>query len=143
LGLNNTLFSSRIQGLFGSGFDLTSKGFELVFISESIQPTMIYPLELISKNDLNTYKPQFQHFFFINNTSELFSLTCERGSCILWFLNELNLTYQRLTSFMASFNFIPIVLVPWDRFSLCHAPNRSLLVFQYQISVLIVSCVTM
>jgi hypothetical protein len=64
--------------LFGSGFDLTSKGFELVFISESIQPTMIYPLELISKNDLNTYKPQFQHFFFINNTSELFSLTCEK-----------------------------------------------------------------
>jgi hypothetical protein len=37
-------------------------------------------------------------------------------SCILQFLNELNLTYRRLTSFVASFYFIPIVLVPWSRF---------------------------
>ena len=32
-GLINTLFSTKIQDLFGSGFGLTSKDFELVFIS--------------------------------------------------------------------------------------------------------------
>ena len=31
LRLINTLFSARIQGLFGSGFGLTSKGFGSVF----------------------------------------------------------------------------------------------------------------
>ena len=38
LGLINTLFSARIQGLFGSGFELTSKGFGSVFVCELIQP---------------------------------------------------------------------------------------------------------
>ena len=46
-------------------------------------------------------------------------------SCSLQFLNEVNLTYQRLTGFVASFYFIPIVLVPWGRFPLCHTPIRS------------------
>jgi len=36
LSLINTLFSVRIQDLFRSGFELTSKGFELIFLSESI-----------------------------------------------------------------------------------------------------------
>jgi hypothetical protein len=79
----------------------------------------------------------------INNTSKFFILIYGRDSCILWFLNELNLTYQRLTNFMASFDFIPIVLVSWDRFLLCHAPIKPLLAFQDQISILIVSCITM
>ena len=76
----------------------------------------------------------------MNNTFELFSLTCERDSCILWFLNELNLTYQRLTGFVASFDLISIVLVPCDRFPLCHTPIRPLSAFWDQISILIVSC---
>jgi hypothetical protein len=78
----------------------------------------------------------------MNNTSKLFILTCERYSCILWFVNKLKLTYLRLTGFMASFNFILIVLVPWDRFSLCHTPIRPLSAFQDQISILIVGYVT-
>ena len=48
----------------------------------------------------------------MNNTSEFFNLMCEKDSYILWFLNELNLTFQRLIGFVASFDFIPIVLVP-------------------------------
>jgi hypothetical protein len=38
---------------------------------------------------------------------------------------------------------IPIVLVPWDKFSLCHTPIRSISAFRDQISILIVGCVTM
>ena len=41
----------------------------------------------------------------MNNTFELFSLKCERDSFYFLFLNELNLSYQRLTSFVASFDF--------------------------------------
>jgi hypothetical protein len=63
-----------------------------------------------------------------------------RDSYILWFLKKLNLTYQRLTSFVASFNFIPIVLVPY--FPLYHTLIRSLLTFRDQISILIVDCMT-
>ena len=37
--------------------------------------------------------------------------------------------------------FIPIVLVPWDRFSLCHTPIRPISAFRDQISILIVGCV--
>jgi hypothetical protein len=66
----------------------------------------------------------------------------ERDSCILWFLNELNLTYPRLIGFVVSFDFIPIVLVLWGRFSLCHSPIRSLLAFRDRISILIVGYVT-
>ncbi|KAL3565201.1 hypothetical protein D5086_033247 [Populus alba] len=37
---------------------------------------------------------------------------------------------------------IPIVLVPWGRFPLCHTPIRPILAFRDQISILIVGCVT-
>jgi hypothetical protein len=49
----------------------------------------------------------------MNITSKFFILTCESDSCILQFMKELNLTYRRLTSFVVSFDFIPIVLVSW------------------------------
>ena len=65
----------------------------------------------------------------------------KRDSCILWFLNELNLTYRRLIGFVVSFDFIPIVLVPWGRFSLCHSSIRSFLAFRDRISILIVGYV--
>jgi hypothetical protein len=42
---------------------------------------------------------------------------------------------------MASFYFIPIVLVPWGRFSLYNTPVRPFLAFRDQISILIVGCV--
>jgi hypothetical protein len=69
-------------------------------------------------------------------------LTCESDSCILQFLNELNLTYQRLTHFVVSFYFIRIVLVPWGTFPLCHTPIRHISAFWDQISILIVGCMT-
>jgi len=56
MSLINTLFTAKIQGLFGSEFGLTSKGFGLVFVSGSIQPTRVNPLELISQKYLNTCK---------------------------------------------------------------------------------------
>jgi hypothetical protein len=78
----------------------------------------------------------------MDNISELFILTCEIDSCILWFLNELNQTYQRFTSFVTSFDFIPIVSVPWDKFSLCHTHIRPLSAFYNQILILIVGFMT-
>jgi hypothetical protein len=78
----------------------------------------------------------------INNNSKSFSLTCKRDSCILWFLNELNLTYQRLIGFVVSFDFISIMPVLRDRFLLCHTPIRFFLAFQDQIPIFIVGCVT-
>ena len=77
----------------------------------------------------------------INNTSELFSLTCQRDSCILWFLNELKLIHQILIGFVASFDFILILIMPWDMFSLYHTPIRPPFVFQDEISILVMSCV--
>ena len=68
---------------------------------------------------------------------------CESDSCILRFLNKLNLIYRRLINFEISFDFIPIVLVSWGRFSLCHTFIRPILSFRDQISILIVGCVTM
>jgi hypothetical protein len=40
-----------------------------------------------------------------------------------------NLTYQGITNIVASFDSIPIVLVPWDRFSLCHTSQTWFLAF--------------
>ena len=37
---------------------------------------------------------------------------------------------------------IPIMLVPWGRFPLCHTPIRPISTFWDQISILIVGCVT-
>ena len=47
LGLIKTLFSPRIQDLFGSKFGFTSKGFWVSFISEPNQSTRVDPLGLI------------------------------------------------------------------------------------------------
>jgi hypothetical protein len=87
LSLINTLFSARIQDLFGSGFRLTSKDFELVFVSGSIQPTKVDPLGLIFHNYLNICKPNFWHFLS-NNTFKFFSLMCKRDSCIFFVLEQ-------------------------------------------------------
>jgi hypothetical protein len=57
-------------------------------------------------------------------------------------LNKLNLTYRKLTDFMASFYFISIVLVSWDRFSLFDTPIKPISAFWDQISILIVGYVT-
>jgi hypothetical protein len=77
----------------------------------------------------------------MNNTFELFSLTCERYSCIVLFLNELNLTYWRLISFRGIVWLHSNKVVPWGKFLLCHTPIRPLSAFQDQISILIVGCV--
>ena len=127
--------------MFGSGFGFANKGSGSVFVSGLIQPTRVDPLGLVYLDYLNTCKPKFW-YFFISNTFKLFSLICEKDSCILWFLNELNLTYQRLIGFMASFEFILIVLVLWDRFLLCHTPIIPLSAFLDQILILIVDYVT-
>jgi hypothetical protein len=58
-------------------------------------------------------------------------------STSLKFLNKLNLTYRRLTGFVASFYFILIVLVSWGKFLLSHTLIRSILALQDYISILI------
>jgi len=63
-----------------------------------------------------------------------------------WFLHSLIFertkpTYQKLTSFVALFDLISIMIVPWDKFSLCHTLIRLLSAFQDQISILIMGCV--
>jgi len=58
-------------------------------------------------------------------------------STSLQFLNKLNLTYRRLTGFVASFYFILIVLVSWGKFLLSHTLIRSILALQDYISILI------
>jgi hypothetical protein len=122
--------------LFGSGYGFFNLGF-----LGSVQPIMVNPLGLIFKNYLNTCNLNFgaidEYYFWFFSV-----LMFEIDSCIIQFLNKLNLTYRRLTGFVASFYFIPIVLVPWDKFPLCHTPIRFILAFQDQISILIVSCVT-
>jgi hypothetical protein len=67
------------------------------------------------KNYLNSYNLNFDSHRWITLLNFLV-LMCERDSWFLWFLNELNLTYWRLTGFMVSFNFISIVWVPWEKF---------------------------
>jgi len=107
-----------------------------------VQPTRVDPLGLIFKNYLNTCNQNFSSHWWILILN-FSGLTCESDSCILQFLNELNLTYRRLTGFMTSFYFIPIVLVSWGKFSLCHTLIRPISAFWDQISILIVGCVTM
>ena len=45
------------------------------------------------------------------------------------------MTYQRLTSFMASLDFIVIVLVSYDMFILCYTSIRPFLTFQDRINL--------
>jgi hypothetical protein len=67
---------------------------------------------------------------FINKNLEcIFFNLCESDSCVLYFINELNLIDQRLIGFVVLFSFIRIVLVPWDKFLLCHTSIRSILIF--------------
>jgi hypothetical protein len=83
------------------------------------------------------YLKMWLYFFLSIIIHNVFFNLCGSDSCILQFLNELNLTYQRLTGFVVSFDFIPIVLVPWDRFPLCHTPIRPISAFQDQILILV------
>ena len=62
-----------------------------------------------------------------------------------WFLYSLIFerikpTYQRLTGFVALFDLISIMMVPWDKFSWCHTPIRFLSAFQDRTLILIVGC---
>ena len=69
-------------------------------------------LRLIVQELLKLMKPKFQQPL-MNITSKYFSF---KVWVILHFLNELNWTYRRLTGLVASFFFIPIVLVFWVGF---------------------------
>jgi hypothetical protein len=66
---------------------------------KSVQPTRVDILWLIFKNYLNICNLNFESHWWILLLNFLV-LTCQSDSCILQFFNELNLTYQRLTSFM-------------------------------------------
>ena len=74
-------------------------------------------------------------------TSEFFSFYVWE-----WFLHSSVL--ERTESDLSKINWlrgvillIPIVLVPWGRFPLCHTPIRPISAFRDQISILIVGCV--
>jgi len=75
-------------------------------------------------------------------TSEFFSFNVWE-----WFLPSSVL--EQTESDLSKINWLPgvillnpIVLVPWDRFPLCHTPIRPIFTFRDQISILIVGCVT-
>ena len=79
-------------------------------------------MDFLFGNDLFSYKDvtvYFGNFLVLQG-----SLMGESDSFILQFLNELNLIYRRLSDFVVSFYFIPVVLVPWGWFPLCHTPIR-------------------
>jgi len=91
------------------------------------------------KNYFNTCILNFGNLWWLSLLN--FSvLTCESDSCIIQFLNELNLS--KINWLRGVILLIPIVLVPWGTFPLCHTPIRPILAFQNQISILIVGCVT-
>jgi len=75
-------------------------------------------------------------------TSEFFSFNVWE-----WFLRSSVLEWTE--SDLSKINWLrgvillnPIVLVPWDRFPLCHTPIKPISAFRDQISILIVGCVT-
>jgi hypothetical protein len=96
------LFSARIQGLFGSGYGFFSFGFLGQFCMWVSSAHKGRSIMVTFKNYLNTCNLNFGSFWWLLLLT--FSvLTCESDSCILQFLNKLNLTYQRLIGFVASF----------------------------------------
>ena len=135
------MFIVRIQDLFRSGFEVTSKSFGLVFVHGLILAIEVDPLGLVFQNYLKISMLKFQSHWWIILLNFLV-LMFERESYIFIFLNNLNLTYRRLTGFVMSFKFIPIELVSWNKFLLCYTHIRSILAFRNQISILIVDCVT-
>ena len=78
----------------------------------------------------------------MNITSEFFSFYVWE-----WFLHSSVL--ERTEFDLSKINWlggvillIPIMLVPWGRFPLCHTPIRPISAFRDQISILIVGCIT-
>jgi hypothetical protein len=91
------------------------------------------------KNYLNTCNLNFEsldeYYFWIFSV-----LMWESDSCILQFLNKLNLTYQRLTSFVASFYSINSVGA-LGQVSIVSHSYQTISAFRDQISILIMGCV--
>jgi hypothetical protein len=101
LGLIRTLFWDRIQDLFESGYGLFSLGFLGQFCMCVSSTHKDRPIRVTFKNYLNICNLNFGSLWWLLLLNFLV-LTCESDYCIFQFLNELNLTYQRLTGFVVS-----------------------------------------
>jgi hypothetical protein len=113
--------------LFGSGYGLFSLGFLGQFCMWVSSAHKVRSTRVTFKNYLNT---------------------CNRNFGSLWWWLLLNLFsfnwiwLIQINWFRGVILLIPIILVPWDTFSLCHTPIRLSSASRDQISILIVGCVT-
>jgi hypothetical protein len=96
---------------------------QFLYMGQKLKPTSVDPLGLIFQNYLNISKPKFQKPL-MNITSKFFSFN-------VWESFLLSSVLERTESHLSKINWlrgiillIPIVLVPWGRFSLCHTPIR-------------------
>jgi len=134
------LFWARIQGLFGSGYELFSLGFLSQFCIGVSSAHKGRSIRVTFKNYLNTCNLNFGSFD--DNYFWIFSFNVWES-----FLHSSVL--ERTESDLSKINWLcgvillnPIALVPWGRFPLYHPPIRPISAFQDQISILIVGCVT-
>jgi hypothetical protein len=134
------LFWARIQGLFGSGYELFNLGVLGQFCMLVSSAHKGRSIRVTFKNYLNTYNLNFDSFE--DNYFWIFHFNMWE-----WFLHSSVL--EQTESDLSKINWLrgvillnPIVLVPWGRFSLCHTPIRPISAFRDQVSILIVGCVT-
>jgi len=78
----------------------------------------------------------------IRVTSEIFSFNVWEWFLYSLVLEQTESNLSKINWLFSVFLLIPIVLVPWGRFSLCHTPIRPIFAFRDQISILIVGYVT-
>jgi hypothetical protein len=114
--------------------------FWVSFVCGSVHPTMVDPLELIFKNYLNT-QPKFQQPL-TNITFKFFSFNMWEWLLYSSVLEWIEFDLSKINKLRGVILLIPIVLVPWRKFPLCHTPIRLILAFRDQISILIMGWVT-
>jgi hypothetical protein len=78
----------------------------------------------------------------IRVTSEFFSFNVWEWFLYSSVLEQIESNLSKINWLFSVFLLIPIVLVPWGRFPLCHTPIRPIFAFRDQISILIVGYVT-
>jgi Na+/proline symporter len=135
------LFWDRIQGLFESGYGLFSLGFLGQFCMCVSLAHKDRSIRVTFKNYLNTCSLNFGSLWWLLLLN-FFSFNVWEWFLHFSVLERTESDLSKINWFRGVILLIPIVLVPWGRFPLCHTPIRLISAFQDQISILIVGCVT-